>query len=60
MPFYKYFDIPGIDVLQGQQNWQRGELKPAYGGDYTYRHTMMNTPVQCASATRQIGSEHIL
>ena len=60
MPFYKYFDIPGIDVLQGQQNWQRGELKPAYGGDYTYRDTMMNTPVQCASAARQIGSEHIL
>ena len=60
MPFYKYFDIPGIDVLQGQQNWQRGELKPAYGGDYTYRDTMMNTPIQCASAARQIGSEHIL
>ena len=60
MPFYKYFDIPGIDVLQGQQNWQRGELKPAYGGDYTYRDTVMNTPVQCASAARQIGSEHIL
>ena len=60
MPFYKYFDIPGIDVLQGQQNWQRGELKPAYGGDYTYRDTMMNTPVQCVSAARQMGSEHIL
>ncbi|MBR2335900.1 MAG: hypothetical protein IKA62_06750 [Clostridia bacterium] len=60
MPFYKYFDIPGIDVLQGQQNWKRGELKPAYGGDYTYRDTMMNTPIQCASAARQIGSEHIL
>lgn len=60
MPFYKYFDIPGIDVLRGQQNWQRGELKPLVGAEYAYRDTMMNTPVQCASAARQIGSRHIL
>ena len=59
MPFYKYFDIPGIDVLRGQQNWQRGALKPP-SGDYCFRDTMMNTPVQCASAARQNGSEHIL
>ncbi|MBQ8409009.1 MAG: hypothetical protein IJY39_09115 [Clostridia bacterium] len=59
MPFYKYFDIPGIDVLRGQQNWQRGALKPP-SGDYVFRDTMINTPIQCASAARQQGQEHIL
>lgn len=59
MPFYKYFDIPGIDVLRGQQNWHKGALKPPTG-DYIFRDTMINTPIQCASAARQNGQNHIL
>lgn len=60
MPFYKYFDIPGMDVLFTQQNWKRCEIKNKDARDYTYREMVMNTPVQVASAARQAGSEHIL
>ncbi len=60
MPFYKYFDIPGMDVLFTQQNWARGELKNKDDRDYTYREMMMNTPVQVSSIARQEGNEHIL
>ena len=59
MPFYKYFDIPGVDVLSSQQNWRRRALKPI-SGEYRYRETVMATPVQCASAARQVGCEHVL
>ncbi|MBE7047304.1 MAG: hypothetical protein E7396_07815 [Ruminococcaceae bacterium] len=60
MPFYKYFDIPGMDVLFTQQNWKRCEIKNKDGRDYTYREMVMNTPMQVSSVARQMGSEHIL
>lgn len=58
MPYYKYFDIPGIDLLCGQMNWRSGEIKSEF--KYTYRPTITTTPIQCASAARQCGSKHIL
>lgn len=60
MPYYKYLDIPGIDVLCAQQNWNHGRIKPFSPGEYRYREVMMTTPIQCASAARQAGREHIL
>ncbi len=60
MPFYKYLTLPGIDVLCAQQNWTRGRIKPYSPGEFRYREVMMTTPIQCASAARQAGREHIL
>ena len=64
MPYYKYFDLPGIDLLCAQMNWREGEIKPGVhrmqDPVYTYRNTVTTTPIQCASAARQMGSEHVL
>ncbi|MBR2354055.1 MAG: hypothetical protein IKA76_06110 [Clostridia bacterium] len=64
MPYYKYFDLPGIDLLCAQMNWREGEIKPGehrmQDPVYTYRNTVTTTPIQCASAARQMGSEHVL
>ena len=64
MPYYKYFDLPGIDLLCGQMNWRRGEIKPGthryQDPDWRYRSIITTTPIQCASAARQMGAEHIL
>ena len=64
MPYYKYFDLPGIDLLCGQMNWRRGEVKPGnhryQDPDWRYRSIETTTPIQCASAARQMGAEHIL
>lgn len=61
MPYYKYFDVPGVDVLNAQQNWRRSRIKPnTMGEDYRYREVMMTTPLQCASAARQAGKDKIL
>ena len=59
MPYYKYFDIPGIDYLTAEMNWRNSSLKPRYenlgvsAGLYT-------TPLQCCSAARQAGQDQIL
>ena len=61
MPYYKYLDIPGVDVLNAQQNWRRARIKPSsMGEEYRYREVMTTTPLQCASAARQAGRENIL
>ncbi len=76
MPFYKYFDIPGIDVLRTEQNWA---LMPKAGNDYMRSphikadgvnpnapanfeldHMMYQPPRQLASAALQAGKEHLL
>lgn len=59
MPFYKYFDIPGIDLLCGQMNWRKDAIIPPEE-NFSYRNCITNTPIQCASAARQAGCEHIL
>jgi len=59
MPYYKYFDIPGIDCLTAQMNWCHNEIKPGED-EYFYRRAITNTPIQCTSAARQAGREHVL
>ncbi len=59
MPYYKYFDIPGTDKLCAEMNWRFDEIKPQ--GSYITRMDMdITTPIQCCSAARQNGQEHIL
>ncbi len=55
MPYYKYFDIPGIDVLGGQMNWVDEPIRD--GGEI---ETLYAASMQCVSAARQAGREHIL
>ncbi len=58
MPYYKYFDIPGIDSLCGRMEWNQNPITRD-----TYNHfnaTMYTTPMQCVSASHQAGKEHIL
>ena len=58
MPYYKYFDIPGIDVLKGDMNWVDD---PLHSIEPTYpRYVLHNTVTQCVSAAKQAGKEHIL
>ena len=58
MPYYKYFDIPGIDVLSGAMNWVD---EPIHLKDIDRQSfTLYNTAMQCVSAARQTGQEHIL
>ncbi|MBR5308726.1 MAG: hypothetical protein IKU43_08145 [Clostridia bacterium] len=58
MPYYRFFDIPGIDKLMAEMNWRYDEIKPT---SYMSRTDMdITTPIQCCSAARQNGQEHIL
>ena len=58
MPFYQYFDIPGLDALGAEQNWIR---EPMHHPEYQYReHMFFNAPIQCVSAAHQAGKENIL
>ncbi len=59
MPYYRFFDIPGTDKLCGEMNWVHDEIKPQ--SSYMSRMVMdITTPLQCCSAARQNGQEHIL
>ena len=60
MPYYRYFDIPGVDLLCGQMNWRDNPILPDGARPFSFRPMINNTPIQCASVARQIGSEHIL
>ena len=65
MPYYRYFNIPGIDVLQGQMNWRHNPLHPHHEWlqdhmNSEYRPIVTTTPLQMTSVARQVGSEHIL
>ena len=61
MPYYKYFDIPGIDNLRCNHDWYD---KPMKG--HTKWHELASDKarfmgaVQCVSAAEQAGKEHIL
>lgn len=59
MPYYRFFDIPGIDKLCGEMNWQYDALK-IDGPCYKRMDMDITTPIQCCSAARQNGQEHIL
>lgn len=61
MPYYKYFDIPGIDVLAGAMNWVDDPISPTDPANVTAENrTLCTTAMQCVSAARQAGQKHIL
>lgn len=61
MPYYKYFDIPGIDNLRCNHEWYD---KPMKG--HTKWHELASDKarfmgaVQCVSVAEQAGKQHIL
>ncbi len=58
MPYYRYFDIPGIDVLRARMPFTDS---PIADPDPTERHyNLYTTALQCTSAARQSGKKHIL
>lgn len=59
MPYYKYFDMPGLDYLTTQMHWRNDEIKNQ-NGDYAFQEQFFTTALQCTSAARQAGKEHIL
>ncbi len=60
MPYYKYFDIPGIDVLGGAMNWNDDPIHPLDPIDIGMDQKLYTTAMQCVSAARQAGQKHIL
>ena len=59
MPYYKYFDIPGIDVLTGETHWHSNPMPRRTPGVH-YNCGFYTTPLQCASAAHQAGKERVL
>ncbi len=59
MPYYKYFDIPGIDYLTAEMNWRHAPLR-ARSEASGFRQGMYTTPLQCCSAAHQAGQTQIL
>lgn len=58
MPYYKYFDIPGIDVLTGRMEWTDAPIHPE--NELDMRSMLYATTLQCVSAAYQAGKEYIL
>ena len=56
MPYYKYFDIPGIDFLACMLNWSYDGTE----GEYYDINRYYSTPIQCLSAAHQAGKEQLL
>ena len=61
MPFYRYLDIPGIDLLRSSHDWyDKPQLAwTKYFQDFVER-SMHIAAVQCVSAAEQAGKEHVL
>ena len=58
MPYYRYFDIPGIDVLRARMPFASD---PVTDPDPTERQfNLYTTALQCTSAARQAGKKHVL
>lgn len=60
MPYYPYFDMPGIDILCGELNFRDNPILPGGGRGYSYKPQYMLTPLQCTSVSRQMGTMHTL
>ncbi|MBR0459209.1 MAG: hypothetical protein IJJ26_08215 [Victivallales bacterium] len=58
-PFYKYFDIPGIDCLTAEMYFRHSPL-PDRWHSLQPRPVMFTTPIQCCSAAHQTGQTQIL
>ena len=59
MPLYKYFDIPGIDLLFADLPWRDNPI-PDNKPSPEFRNALYNTPLQCTSASHQAGKTQIL
>lgn len=59
MPYYKYFDIPGLDILRGYMNWKNDPIIDLDGTDLFDEH-LYTTPIQTVSAAHQAGKDKIL
>lgn len=58
MPYYRYFDIPGIDVLRARMPFAEDPIADPNPTERDYN--LYNTALQCTSAARQAGKKHIL
>ncbi len=59
MPFYRYFDIPGIDHLTADLPFRDSPL-PRRVNSPIYDADLYTTPLQCASAAHQAGRKFML
>lgn len=58
MPFYKYFDVPGIDMLSAVHDWYDKPLVPYTEVKRRFRERSMHVAaIQLASAAEQAGRE---
>ena len=65
MPYYRYLDIPGMDILKGHMNFKHNPLHAQTDAWHAhinceYRPLVTTTPLQLTSVARQTGAEHIL
>ena len=59
MPFYRYFDIPGIDCLTAEMDFADSPLPRREGTPGVFQE-LYTTVLQCVSAARQAGSRKVL
>ncbi|MBQ8357515.1 MAG: hypothetical protein IJX39_06865 [Clostridia bacterium] len=58
MPFYKYFDIPGVDMLASCHDWYDKPQLPILQKKRRYVERSMHvSAIQCTSAAEQTGKE---
>ncbi len=58
MPFYQYFDIPGVDMLNACHDWYDKPLLPVEKKRRQYTERSMHvSAIQCTSAAEQAGKE---
>lgn len=56
MPYYKYFDLPGVDFLGCMLNWSYDGMD----GERLDINRQYSTPLQCMSAAHQAGKRMLL
>lgn len=59
MPFYRYFDLPGIDTLTAEMYYHDSPLT-RLNDDFSFPVDPYTTVRQCVSAARQAGKKRIL
>lgn len=58
MPFYKYFDVPGIDMLSAVHDWYDKPLVPATADRRRFRERSMHVAaIQLTSIAEQTGRD---
>lgn len=56
MPYYKYFDIPGMDVLTLHAEWNDTPVRQKPGDELRDSQRLCTTPLQIMSAVNQAGN----